>query len=143
MRRRDFIRHFGARVRVAVGGFLAVSRARAKSSASSGADQAAGEVGQIATLQGSATVTRGNPARAAALRVNDPIFQNDTLATGADSALGVTFDDQTTFSLSANTRIVVDEFIYQEGRRRQCRHFQRRWSAPPPLSPASSPRPAI
>jgi hypothetical protein len=71
-------------------------------------------VGQVATLQGNATVTRGNAA-ATALRVADPIFKNDTLATGADSALGVTFDDQTTFSLSADTRIVVNDFVYQEG----------------------------
>jgi FecR protein len=49
------------------------------------------------------------------LRVADPIFKNDTLATGPNSALGITFDDQTTFSLSANTRIVVNEFVYQEG----------------------------
>ena len=31
------------------------------------------------------------------------------------STLSVTFDDETTFSLSANTRIVVNAFIYQEG----------------------------
>ncbi len=71
-------------------------------------------VGQVATLQGDATVTRGNAA-AAALRVADPIFKNDTLATGANSALGVTFDDDTTFSLSADTRIVVNEFVYAQG----------------------------
>ncbi len=115
MRRRDFIRHFGAVCASPLAAFWPLALRAQNPSASSGADQAAGEVGQIATLQGSATVTRGNPARAAALRVNDPIYQNDTLATGADSALGVTFDDQTTFSLSANTRIVVNEFIYQEG----------------------------
>ena len=49
------------------------------------------------------------------LQVNDPIFKNDALRTGRQSTLGVTFDDETTFSLSANTRIVVDEFVYQEG----------------------------
>ena len=43
----------------------------------------------------------------------DQIFRNDTLQTAANSALGVTFDDETTFSLSANTRIVIDEFVYQ------------------------------
>ena len=75
---------------------------------------AAGEVGQVATLQGSATVTRGNAAPAA-LKVSDPIFKNDALQTALDSSLGVTFDDQTTFSLSPNTRIVIDEFVYQEG----------------------------
>jgi hypothetical protein len=70
-------------------------------------------VGQIATLQGSATVTRGNATTP--LKIADPIYEKDTLATALDSALGVTFDDETTFSLSANTRIVVDKFIYQEG----------------------------
>ena len=76
---------------------------------------AADQVGQVATLQGSATVSRANAAAAIALQVNDPIFKNDTLETGANSSLGVTFDDETTFSLSANTRIVVSEFVYQEG----------------------------
>src|SRR4029077_10430759 len=68
-------------------------------------------VGQVATLQGSATVTRGSAS--AALKVADPIFKHDTLRTAANSSLGVTFDDQTTFSLAGNTSIVVDEFVYQ------------------------------
>ena len=71
-------------------------------------------VGQVSTVQGNATVTRGNAA-AAALQVADPIFKNDALQTGADSALGITFDDETTFSLSAGTHIVVNEFVYQDG----------------------------
>jgi len=66
------------------------------------------------TLQGSATVTRAKAA-AIPLQLNDPIFRHDTLATGANSVLGITFDDQTTFSLAANTRIVVNEFVYQDG----------------------------
>ena len=71
-------------------------------------------VGQVSTMQGTASVTRGNAA-ATALNVADPVFKNDTLATGADSALGITFDDETTFSLSADTRIVINEFVYQDG----------------------------
>jgi FecR protein len=74
----------------------------------------ANEIGQVATLQGEASVIRANAAPVG-LRIRDPIFKNDTLATGPNSALGITFDDQTTFSLSANTRIVVNEFVYQEG----------------------------
>ena len=70
-------------------------------------------VGQIATLQGSATVTRGNAATA--LQVADPIYEKDILQTALNSTLGVTFDDETTFSLSGNTRIVVDAFVYQQG----------------------------
>jgi len=72
------------------------------------------QVGQIATLQGNATVTRANAA-AAPLKVNDAIFKLDVLQAGANSSLGVTFDDETTLSLSANSRVTVDEFVYQEG----------------------------
>jgi hypothetical protein len=71
-------------------------------------------VGQISTLNGNATVTRGNAA-AIPLKVSDPIFEKDALQTAVDSSLGVTFDDETTFSLSPNTRIVVDQFVYQQG----------------------------
>ncbi|HEY1745548.1 MAG TPA: FecR domain-containing protein [Xanthobacteraceae bacterium] len=74
----------------------------------------ANEIGQVGTLQGEASVTRGNAA-AVPLKVRDLIFKNDTLSTGPNSTLGITFDDQTTFSLSANTRIVVSEFVYSEG----------------------------
>jgi hypothetical protein len=68
-------------------------------------------VGQVATLEGSATVKRGDAA-AIALRIADPVFVNDTLQTAPDSSLGLTFDDETTFSLSANTMLVVDKFLY-------------------------------
>jgi hypothetical protein len=69
----------------------------------------------VATLQGNATVTRASAAAAIALQVNDLIFKKDTLQTGANASLGITFDDETTFSLNANTRIVVDEFVFQDG----------------------------
>jgi hypothetical protein len=71
-------------------------------------------VGTVATLTGRATVTRGRAA-ASILKVKDQIFEQDALQTDADSTLGITFDDETTFSLSPNTRIVVDQFVYQEG----------------------------
>src|SRR5215831_1191050 len=71
-------------------------------------------IGQVASMTGSAIVTRGNASRAA-LKVADVIFAKDILQTGVNSSLGITFDDETTFSLSANTRIVVDSFVYQEG----------------------------
>ena len=80
------------------------------------ADQQATDdsIGQVSTVQGSATVTRANAA-AVALKASDPIYKSDLLATGTSASLGVTFDDETTFSLSANSRIVIDEFVYQEG----------------------------
>lgn len=75
---------------------------------------AARQVGQVATLQGNATVARANLTAAIALQVPDLVFRNDTLATGVNSSLGVTFDDETTLSLSASSRVVVNEFVYQQ-----------------------------
>jgi hypothetical protein len=78
-------------------------------------------IGQVSTLQGTASVTRGSATRA--LKVADAVFQKDTLSTATNSSLGITFDDETTFSLSANTRIVVDEFVYHEGGTGNAAHF--------------------
>lgn len=75
-----------------------------------GADSA---VGSVATLQGSASVTRHNAQ--SALKLRDPIYRGDVLQTGVSSTLGITFDDDTTFTLSANSRFAVDEFVYADG----------------------------
>jgi hypothetical protein len=113
MKRRDFIMFFGS---AALWPWFWLSGARAQNPAATDqpAGAAAGGVGQVGTVQGSATVTRAN-AGSIPLQVGDPIFKNDTLATGPNATLGITFDDETTFSLSPNTRIVVNEFVYQEG----------------------------
>ncbi len=79
-------------------------------------------VGQVSTLTGHATVTRGTAA-AVVLKLADHIFQNDALQTDVNATLGITFDDETTFSLSPNTRIVVDKFIYEEGARGNAASF--------------------
>jgi hypothetical protein len=70
-------------------------------------------IGNVATLTGSATVTRNNAATA--LKLKDDIFLNDVLQTSANSTLGVTFNDATTFNLTANARIAVDSFVYEDG----------------------------
>jgi FecR-like protein len=71
-------------------------------------------IGQVSTVQGSATVTRANAAPIA-LKASDPIYKNDELMTAANAALGVTFDDNTTFNLTGSSRIVVDDYVYQQG----------------------------
>jgi hypothetical protein len=77
------------------------------------AQQTPDPVGSVATLQGTASVTRNNATSALALR--DPVYKNDLLQTNVDGTLGITFDDETTFTLKPNTRLAVDEFVYQEG----------------------------
>jgi hypothetical protein len=70
-------------------------------------------IGNVATLTGSATVTRNNASTP--LKLKDDIFLNDILQTSANSTLGVTFNDATTFNLTANARIAVDNFVYEDG----------------------------
>jgi FecR protein len=70
-------------------------------------------IGNVATLTGSATVTRNKASTP--LKLEDDIFLNDILQTSANSTLGVTFNDATTFNLTANARIEVDNFVYADG----------------------------
>jgi FecR protein len=70
-------------------------------------------IGNVATLTGRATVTRNNTATP--LKLQDDIFQNDVLQTSANSTLGVTFNDATTFNLTANASIAVDNYVYESG----------------------------
>lgn len=81
----------------------------------------ADEIGNVASVAGSATVTRKGETQA--LKVQDSIFKGDLLRTGADGALGVIFDDETTFNLSANSSIEVNEFIYESGGKKNAALF--------------------
>jgi hypothetical protein len=70
-------------------------------------------IGNVATLTGSATVTRNNTATP--LKAQDDIFLNDVVKTSSNSTLGVTFNDATTFNLTANATITIDNYVYQDG----------------------------
>ena len=50
----------------------------------------------------SAPATDTRKSQTNALKVGDDIFKGDVLQTGAGGALGITFDDESTFKLSAN-----------------------------------------
>ena len=106
MKRREFVTGF-------VGAIAWPLVAHAQNQINANQD-ASDQVGQVATLQGIATVTRGNAA-SAMLKLSDAIYKKDALQTGANSSLGVTFDDETTLSLTANARIVVNDFLYEDG----------------------------
>jgi hypothetical protein len=69
-------------------------------------------IGNVASLTGAATVTRNNAATA--LQLKDDIYLNDVVETQATSSLGITFNDATTFRLSSNARITIDNYVYEE-----------------------------
>jgi FecR-like protein len=70
-------------------------------------------IGNVATLTGTATVTRNNTPTP--LKVKDDIFLNDVVLTAANSTLGITFNDATTFNLTANAQFTIDNYVYQDG----------------------------
>jgi hypothetical protein len=89
--------------------------AQSSDQAAADSSQAAAEepVGNVATLQGTATVTRNGASTP--LKLKDDVYKGDTLQTGKSSTLIVTFTDDTTLNLSASSRVVVDNFVYEEG----------------------------
>lgn len=70
-------------------------------------------IGNVATVSGSASVVRNNETTP--LKVKDDIYLNDVVQTAANSALGITFNDATTFNLKANTQIGIDTYVYEDG----------------------------
>ena len=70
-------------------------------------------IGNVATLTGTVTVIRNK--NSLPLKLRDDIYFNDTVQTSTSSTLGITFNDSTTFNLSANSRITIDNYVYEEG----------------------------
>lgn len=70
-------------------------------------------IGNVATVTGIATVIRDKNSYP--LRVRDDIYLNDVVQTSSNSSLGITFDDATTFNLSASARITIDNYVYEDG----------------------------
>lgn len=70
-------------------------------------------IGSVATLTGKASVTRNEKSYPLALK--DDIYLNDIVQTSANSSLGVTFSDGTTFNLKASSQITIDDFVYEDG----------------------------
>lgn len=70
-------------------------------------------IGNVASVTGIATVIRDKNSYP--LRVRDDIYLNDIVQTSSNSSLGITFDDATTFNLSASARITIDNYVYEDG----------------------------
>lgn len=79
-------------------------------------------IGNVATVVGNATVTRNDAATP--LKVKDEIYLNDVVQTSAKSSLGITFNDATTFNLTANAKITIDNFVYEDGGKNNAALFE-------------------
>ncbi|MEH2531091.1 hypothetical protein V1277_002533 [Bradyrhizobium sp. AZCC 1588] len=85
-------------------------------------DLASKPIGKIVVATGSVTIERagaaviqastaGQPGEA---KVGDLVYQGDVVATGADGRVGINFTDGTSFNLSNNARMALNEFVYDQ-----------------------------
>ncbi len=70
-------------------------------------------IGRVDALSGSATVVRNGVT--VSLNVGDTVRKGDVVQTSGSSSVAIVFADGTTFSLNANGRMVLDEFVYAAG----------------------------
>jgi VCBS repeat-containing protein len=68
-------------------------------------------IGEVQTASGQVTITTHSGVLAY-VKVGDPVCQLDTVETGADGAVGITFVDGTAIKLSNNARMVLTEFVF-------------------------------
>lgn len=84
----------------------AVQYAAAEQSASD-----AGPVGRIEEIHGQATVTHPDGTKEI-LAEGAPIHQGDIIETGADGAVNIAFVDETSFAVSKNAKLAIDQYVY-------------------------------
>jgi len=69
--------------------------------------------GSVSIERASAVVVQANVAgQADQTKVGDLLYQGDVVKTGADGRIGINFADGSSFNLSSNARMALDEFVY-------------------------------
>jgi hypothetical protein len=74
---------------------------------------AAGEIGRVKTVTGVATVTRGKD-KPVPLAPGNLLRVSDVIQTGKDSSLGITFIDNSRFSVGPNTNLALSQFDFDK-----------------------------
>lgn len=67
-------------------------------------------IGHIQTLNGTATIHRGNTTTTAAAAM--PVYRGDTIRTSKTGSIGIVLSDDTTFSLGPNSEIVIKDYLF-------------------------------
>ena len=70
-------------------------------------------VGRIKSVTGSVTIVRASGTVAGG--VGQPLYQSDSVRTGADGQVGITLKDETRLALGPNTDVRLDQFLYSPG----------------------------
>jgi len=67
-------------------------------------------IGKAKIVTGAAFVIRGSAK--VQVKVGDPIKEKDLFETGADGSLGITFTDNTSFSIGPNSKVAIDTYFF-------------------------------
>ena len=71
-------------------------------------------IGSVDSVDGVVTATRADGTQVV-LQPGDPVYQGDVLESSADSAIGVILADATVFSMGPDSRMVLDEMVFDPG----------------------------
>ena len=110
----DLVTEFGARISPELATRLAGSLAPGMYAANGDTVTDAGgsgDVGVIEAVEGSATITRSSGIQLAA-KTGTPLFEGDIIESDAGSSVGMGFNDDSTFSLGGNGRMVVESMQF-------------------------------
>jgi hypothetical protein len=68
------------------------------------------QIAQVKTVSGQVFIQRGGARQA--VKVGDPVFEKDTIDTGADGSIGITFIDNTVMSAGPNSEIALEDYKF-------------------------------
>src|SRR5258708_4226523 len=77
-------------------------------------------IGKVLSAKGASTIEHSSavvvqanaaPGGVNQAKVGDLVYQGDVVVTGPDGALGIVFGDGTSFDISSNARMALNEFV--------------------------------
>lgn len=68
------------------------------------------QIAQVKTVSGQVKVERGSGQSTP--KPGDPLFEKDTIVTGGDGSIGITFIDNTVMSAGPNSEISLEQFMF-------------------------------
>jgi len=68
-------------------------------------------IGAVQEINGNASITRGDGTNEE-LSIGSPVYQGDVIETDAGAAVNITFVDESSFAVSEETRLAIDEYVF-------------------------------
>ena len=106
--------------RTTIAGLLGLLLAMAPSPSDSARAQDVKPIGKVVSTVGKVTIEHADAAVVQAklsedqadAKVSDPIYRGDVIKTGADGRVGINFVDGSSFNVSSNASMEMNEFVY-------------------------------